>query len=121
MFQINDINKEIAKRLSVDIKVVERINNVYYKELVHALNVYTAPEIKLTYLGTFKARFSPVKRRIWVLIKLLKKLKKKDKTDLREMEIKARKEELNQLWKIKNEFAIKTFNKIKKNVDKRPK
>lgn len=109
MFQINDINKEIAKKLSVDVKTVERINEIYYKEVVEALNFYKASEIKLTYLATLKARFSPVKRRIWGLIKVIKALRKK--TGFSEKEIKDRTEELRALWKIKNEFAIKTYNK----------
>lgn len=113
MFQINDINKEIAKKTSIDIKLIEKVNNYYYKQLIEKLNDYKSSEIKLVYLGTFKARFSPVKRRIWVLIKILKKIKKKPFSPAVASEIKTNTEELRALWKIKNEFAIKTYNKIK--------
>lgn len=110
MFQINDINKEISKKLSIDIKTVERINEIYYRDVVEALNIYKASEIKLVYLATLKARFSPVKRRIWGLIKVIRNLRKKPVVS--EIEIKNRTDELRALWKIKNEFAIKTYNKI---------
>lgn len=112
MFQIDDINKAIAKKTSADLKLVEKVNNYYYKEVIKALNNYTASEIKLTYLTTFKARFSPVKRRIWMLIKVLRKLKKKEPSPGIISEIKNNTEELRVLWKIKNKFSVKTYNKI---------
>lgn len=112
MFQINDINKAVAKKTSADLKLVEKVNNVYYKKVIASLNSYEASEIKLIYLATFKARFSPVKRRIWILIKLIRRLKKKQSCLAIVSEIKSKTEELRVLWKLKNQFSIKTYNKI---------
>lgn len=112
MFTIKDVNIDTSKKLNVPIKIVEKIQDTFYKEVVKALNNYESDTVKLIYLGTFNARFLPLKKRIRTLIILLKDLKKENQTDITLSKIESFNKELSKLWKIKNTFSTKNY-KIK--------
>lgn len=112
MFTIKDVNIDTSKKLNVPIKIVEKIQDTFYKEVVKALNNYESDTVKLIYLGTFNARFLPLKKRIRTLIILLKDLKRENQTDITLSKIESFNKELSNLWKIKNTFSTKNY-KIK--------
>ena len=113
MFQIEDVNKEIARKLKVDVKLVSKVNEVYYKELIKSLNNYQASDIKLVYLGTFKARYKPVKRKIRTLISTIKILGARDDVASKN-KVEDYKKDLHNIWKLKDWFAVYNYNKAKK-------
>lgn len=104
MFTIQEINKSVAKKLNVDIKLVEKVNDIYYKEIIKALNDHTEPEIKLLYLGTFRARYSVVKKRIRDSISQLKLLRKAEQNPATLGKIEIFKKQLSSLWKLKQYY-----------------
>ena len=116
MFTIKDVNIDTSKKLNVPIKIVEKIQDTFYKEVVKALNNYESDTVKLIYLGTFNARFLPLKKRIRTLIILLKDLKRENQTDITLSKIESFNKELSKLWKIKNTFSTKNYKiKLKRN------
>ena len=115
MFQIEDINKEVAKKLKVDVKLVAKVNEIYYKEVIKAVNNYEAVDIKLVFLGTFKARYKPVKRKIRSLINTIKLLRDR-KEEASDNKAKDYTKDLHNIWKLKDWFAVYNYNKAKKNL-----
>ena len=115
MFQIEDVNKQIARKLKVDIKLVTEVNRIQWKELLHSLNNIKESEIKMVYLGTFTPRYTVVKKRIRHLINAIRSEQKKIENPGVKNNIIKLKEQLTAVWKIKNEFAIKNIKaKLKK-------
>lgn len=109
MFQIEDINKEIARKHNIDVKLVTEVNLVFWKKVKKAINGHEAKELKLPFLGTFTARFSPVKRQIRSLTKILKARKKDelnpDVTEVYKKVTIGLMESFRKLWRIKNIFS----------------
>jgi hypothetical protein len=119
MFNINDVNKYVAKRLNIDVSTVKRINDVYYNEFIKALNSLEDREVKLIYLGTWKARYAVLKKRIRDVIKELRTLNKPETVRINKEEQKEFfKRELRKLWKIKQEFDAENWNKMIKKKNK---
>lgn len=119
MFNINDVNKYVAKRLNIDVSAVKRINDVYYNEFIKALNSLDDREVKLIYLGTWKARYAVLKKRIRDVIKELRTLNKPETVRINKEEQKEFfKRELRKLWKIKQEFDAENWNKMIKKKNK---
>ena len=115
MFQIEDINKQIARKLKVDIKLVTSVNEKQWKLLNQSLNDVKEMEIKMVYLGTFVPRYAVVKKRIRHLINAIRMEQRKVQSPPVMGVLKRLKEQLTAVWKIKNEFAIKNIKaKLKK-------
>lgn len=117
MFKIDDVNKYVAKRLNVDIKIVKQVNDTYYNEFIKALNSLENKEVKLIYLGTWGARYTVLKKRIRDMIAELRILYKPETVRInKEEQIEFFKRELRKLWEMKQQFDRETFKRKSKKL-----
>lgn len=118
MFQQEDINKEIARRLKVDLKLVTAVNDKQWKLVEYNMKEAKHSSIKVLALGTFLARYSVVKKLIRYLVSLIRETYKQEEIDRKEERIKLYKKRLSDAWGIKNEFAVNNVRIKNKKLNK---
>jgi len=106
MFIIEDINKEIAHKLKIDIKLVTAVNTEQWKQVEYNIRHHTAYEIKVLGLCTFTPRYVVVKKKIRDLIIAIRRERSREPTERSKMIVINLTKLLSNIWKIKNKFAL---------------
>jgi hypothetical protein len=119
MFQIEDINKEIARRKKLDVKLVTEVNYKQWRKVEVAMKNHVDSTITIPALGTMIARFAPTKKHIRRLIAVLKNGKKiENKTEFQTNYYRSLSNQFKNIWKIKNDFALKVIKTKNKKLNK---
>jgi len=117
MKTINIVNKMVATNLNLDVKIVEKVNKLYWKEIVRNLTTLAEEPIHIKKIGTIVA--SPYKTNNYIkyLLNKIKKVKSSPKyTDLtKERIVIGIKEQIANLWKKRDQFALEFYNKQNQN------
>jgi len=118
MINQDDINKEIARRLKVDVKTVALINDKQWKEVEKNLKRPKHFSFKVLFFGSYTVRFGVCKKRIRMLIDTIRKQRKEESNVVRLAIIKDLTEQLRELCKFRNQFAIENLKAKKKKQDR---
>lgn len=115
MKTINIVNKIVATNLNLDVKTVEKVNKLYWKELVRNLTTLADLPVHIKKIGTIVA--SPYKTNNYIkyLLNKIKKVKASPKyTDQTKDRIVAEiKVQISNLWKKRDQFATEFYNNRK--------
>ena len=103
----------VATNLNLDVKIIEKVNKLYWKEIVRNLTTLAEEPIHIKKIGTIVA--SPYKTNNYIkyLLNKIKKVKNSTKyTDqTKERIVIELKEKIAILWKKRNQFATEFYNK----------
>lgn len=113
---INRVNYLVSKKLNVDKEIVERINDVYWRDIRKALISMEDNAIVIKELGTLVIGQSRLKNSIRVIISKIRKLKhikevNPEKKDI-DLLLKIQYESLRKLLVCRNKLAISKIEKL---------
>ena len=74
MYNAKDIAKETAKKLEVNVEMVEELMSVYYKEIANKLSSCDHLHVRVPGLGTFSMQKGRVSKKIERQLKLVDRL-----------------------------------------------
>jgi len=121
MKTINIVNKVVATNLNLDVKIVEKVNKMYWKEIVRNLTTLSEDPIFIKKIGTIVA--SPYKTNNYIkyLLSKIKKVKVSPKytEQTKNRIITGIKEQIANLWKKRNQFATEFYNEQKTKKSKK--
>lgn len=123
MKTINIVNKIVATNLGIDVKIVEKINKAYWKEILINLTEVREEPVHIKKLGTISASPFKTSKYIIHLLNKIKSVKESVKyTDItKERIIRDAKKYLTILLKKRNQFAIENYNKPNERIKRIPK
>jgi hypothetical protein len=119
MFQIEDINKEIARKNKIDIKLVTEVNYKQWREVELAMKNHLDSNIKIPALGTMIARFSPTKKHLRRILSVLKEKRLiENPSEFQKNYVESLQKQFRNIWKIKNDFALNNIRIKNKKLNK---
>lgn len=79
MKNINIVNKTVAKKLGLELAVVEKVNKAYWKEIVHKLTTLDKEPVHIKKIGTISVSPYKTKSHIQKLISQIRLVKSSTK------------------------------------------
>ena len=112
IYNIDVINKLVAKKLNIDEQVIKKVNNFYWSKINKHIVDFNARPINLMHLGHIRTSKLLIRNRLKIVIKKLRKFKKFNREDLHPRALKIVinwEQKFRTLWALRNstEYILK--------------